>query len=371
MRYVFFALVLIHAVIHFAGFAKSRNPAAVSSLQQNVSPWEGMLWLVAGVALLVSAGLWITGDGRWWWAALPALILSQFLIGIHWKEARFGSILNLLILFMALLGLAEWRYEAQYRQRVASLFEMQPAASTAVLSEEDIAALPLPVQGYLRFTRSVGKPKVSDFSISFIGKIRKNEASEWMPFNSEQFNFLIPSARLFFMKAVMKGLPVAGYHRFEQGKASMDIRLLSAIRVQYQDGAQMDTAETVTFFNDMCCMAPATLIDPRIEWLETRGNEVNAAFSADGIRITARLIFDERGALVNFISNDRYAAGENGAMRKIPWSTPIRDYREMHGYFLPARAETIYHYPEGDLCYGVFELSDISYHCYPKPMFTY
>lgn len=30
-----------------------------------------------------------------------------------------------------------------------------------------------------------------------------------------------------------KGLPVAGYHHFKNGKAVMDIRLLSLFKVQY------------------------------------------------------------------------------------------------------------------------------------------
>jgi hypothetical protein len=80
-----------------------------------------------------------------------------------------------------------------------------------------------------------------------------------MPFTSEQYNFMDASTRLFFMKAVMKGLPLSGFHSFTNGDAFMDIRLLSLFKVQYQSGKEMGIAETVTFFNDMCCMAPASL----------------------------------------------------------------------------------------------------------------
>jgi hypothetical protein len=110
-------------------------------------------------------------------------------------------------------------------------------------------------------------------------------------------------------------------------------------------------------------MAPATLIDPRIQWLEVSGNKVKASFTNHGITISAWLFFDEQGALVNFVSEDRYAAGDNHTMQKLPWSTPLKDYRELNGHRLVGNAETIYTYPAGDLCYGTFKLTGIEYNC--------
>ncbi|MDY0104793.1 MAG: hypothetical protein RBS07_17810 [Lentimicrobium sp.] len=141
----------------------------------------------------------------------------------------------------------------------------------------------------------------------------------------------------------------------------MDIRLLSLLRVQYAEGNEMDVSETVTFFNDMCCMAPATLIDSRIQWLETNGNQVMCSFTHNQITIHATLIFNEKHQLVNFISNDRYAYTDKGPMARVPWQTPIKAYKPVNGYFLAASADMIYKYPEGDLNYGEFKLKEIKY----------
>lgn len=107
--------------------------------------------------------------------------------------------------------------------------------------------------------------------------------------------------------------------------------LFSLFKVQYQDGAEMDMAETVTFFNDMCCMGPATLIDKRINWLEIDNNEVKASFTNNNITIYAWLYFNDIGELENFNSNDRY---DYNAGKKVPWSTPLKDYEEVNGYKL-------------------------------------
>jgi len=158
----------------------------------------------------------------------------------------------------------------------------------------------------------------------------------------------------------MKMLPVAGYHRFKNGHAFMDIRLFSLFKVQFQDGSAMDIAETVTFFNDMCCMAPATLIDKRISWKEKENNAVTAIFTNNGISITADLYFNDIGALVNFTSKDRYAAD---AGKQLPWATPLKDYAILDGFKLAGYAETIYTYPDRDLCYGTFKLTSVKYNC--------
>jgi hypothetical protein len=160
------------------------------------------------------------------------------------------------------------------------------------------------------------------------------------------------------MKAVMKRLPVAGYHRYMNGKAMMDIRLLSLIKVQYMDGPDMDTAETVTVFNDMCCQAPATLIDSRIRWLEVKGNEVLASFTNQGITIHARLFFNEEGQLINFISNDRFSAD---AGCKLPWSTPLKNYQLINGHCLATAADAANEYPSGWVTYGTFVTKSILY----------
>jgi hypothetical protein len=267
----------------------------------------------------------------------------------------------LILALGVILAFSTWSYHKQFTKTVKEGMEQTAAISSSLLNETDLQALPEPVRKYIRYSGAVGKPKVESFKVEFNGKLRKNEASEWMPFTSEQYNFMEPATRLFFMKATMKHLPVAGFHCFKNGRAFMDIRLLSLFKVQYQTGKEMDISETVTFFNDMCCMAPATLIDKRVQWLETEGNKVKASFTNQGITISAWLFFDDQGALLNFVSEDRYAASDDSAMRKLPWSTPLSEYKPMQAHMVPGYAETIYTYPEGDLIYGTFKTTNIEY----------
>jgi len=268
------------------------------------------------------------------------------------------TILLLVIIFIY----AKWSFRNNYKNEVVA-FLKQTSVTNDLLTEADIQNLPAPVQKYIRYTGSVGKPKVKNFKIEFTGQIRKNEQSEWMPFTSEHYNFIDASTRLFFMKATMKHLPVAGFHCFKNGVAFMDIRLLSLLKVQYQSGNEMNIAETVTFFNDMCCMAPATLIDKRIKWMEVDSNKVRAEFTNNNIAISAWLYFNDKGELINFMSDDRYATTENKKMKQLRWSTPLKDYKAIKGHHLAGYADAVYSYPERDLCYGNFLLTNVEYNC--------
>ncbi len=361
MKFILPTLMMLHGLIHLLGFVKAFNLAPVSQLVQPISKGQGIFWLFTALVFVCAALFFLLKNDSWSVMAIVAVLLSQYLIYNAWEDAKWGTVANTIILVAAIIGYGTWSFSQKYEDDVKAGLQQTAALSETMLTETDLQHLPEPVRKYLRYTGAIGKPKVTHFKLEFTGQIRASEQSEWMPFVSEQYTFMEATTRLFFMNATMKHLPVAGYHCFKNGHASMDIRLLSLIKVQYQSGSKMDISETVTFFNDMCCMAPATLIDPRIQWLEGDSSKVKAAFTDNGITVSAWLYFNAEGALTNFVSDDRYALAENNELRNAPWSTPLKDYRDFAGHRLATSAETIYRYPEGDFCYGTFHLTHVEY----------
>lgn len=360
MRIAFFLLLAMHGLFHAFGFVKAFAISDLKQLTQSIPRPFGVMWLSACILLVIAAVMFAFRNVNWMWLGLIGILLSQALIIYFWQDAKFGTVANVIIFFGIIIQFASSGYYNRYQHDVISALQQKDYFENSDLTETDIASLPGPVKKYIRFAGSIGRPKVNNFKVEFTGKIRKDEKSAWMPFTSQQYNFMQTPTRLFFMKAIMENLPVAGYHAFKNGHAFMDIRLLSLFKVQFQDGPEMDLSETVTFFNDMCCLAPATLIDKRIKWLAVEGNNVKASFTNNHITVSAWLYFNDAGALINFISKDRYSAE---AGKQLPWATPLNDYQHINGYRLMHNAETIYSYPERDLCYGTFELASIEYNC--------
>jgi hypothetical protein len=226
-----------------------------------------------------------------------------------------------------------------------------------MLTETDLKPLPESLQRYLRYADVVNKPKVKNVRIVFNGEMR-DKGKDFFPFTSEQYNFFDEPTRLFFMKGKMFGITVPGYHKYANAKATMDIRLFGLFPIVQQSGNIMDKTETVTLFNDMCLLAPATLIDRHIQWQEIDRNSVKATFTNQGIAINAILYFNDRGQLINFRSDDRTAVAD---MKQYPFFTPVSDYQNINGTNIMSRGEAIWGYPDGNFTYGKFVLKKIEY----------
>jgi len=162
------------------------------------------------------------------------------------------------------------------------------------------------------------------------------------------------------MDATMMGMPTKGLHAYANGTATMLIKLLGVVPVMEAHGPEMDQAETVTWFNDLCIYAPAALTDPRITWTAVDDRSATATFTHHGRSIRATLVFDADDRLVDFVSDDRYALSE-GEAKSMRFSTPLRDHHTVNGLVLPGFGEAVWHRPEGPFVYGRFTLRSLSY----------
>jgi len=362
MALAFGVFLVIHGLIHLLGAAKGFGLAELPQLTQPITPFRGGLWIAAALLFIAAAvALWIWP--RWWWAlAAVAVAISMAAIIPSWADARFGAIGNLIVLAGAVIG-----FLVQGPSSLRAIFEAEvdrrlaDARPVRLVQESDLAPLPAAVQRYLRVAGVVGRPRVSSFRARMHGRIRSGPDARWMPFTAEQYNFVgRESARLFYITGRMLGIPFHGLHDYLGGSAAMRIKVGGLVTVAEGAGPEMTRAETVTLFNDMCVMAPATLIDPSITWRELDGRTVRASFTNAGHTIGAELQFNDAGELVNFWSDDRLAAVD-GEMKSIRWSTPLRDYRTFGQLRLAARGEGRWLAPEGEYAYIELEIDDIAY----------
>ena len=357
LKYLFAFLLFIHGLIHFMGFAKAYNCGNITQLTKYISKPVGVLWLITAILFVVATLLFLLKKETWPYIAIIAAVISQILIIIVWKDAKFGTILNIIILFVAIASYATIRFEMKFKADIKKHLAKSNFPNNDLLSEADIAMLPKPVQKYIRYTGAVNQPKVKNMKIVFDGEMR-DKGKEFFKFNSVQYNFFDEPARLFFMKAKMYGITLPGYHCYQNENASMQIKMLGLFDVVNINGNIMNKAETVTVFNDMCLMAPASLIDKRIEWTPIDSLSAKATFTNGVNKISAVLYFNEQGQLINFTSDDRYAVTD---MKQYRFSTPVKEYAQMNGRNIWKYGETIWHYPDGDFVYGKFTLKSIEY----------
>jgi len=244
----------------------------------------------------------------------------------------------------------------QFETRAAAAIADARTDRSDTLTESDIASLPPPVRAHVGRSGALGRPAPRTMYVGFDAKMWRKPGAAPLALHTRQVNRFADPTRYFFLEGSMFGIPLRGLHTYESVQASMLVRMAGLFTVAKADGPIMDQGETVTLLNDMCLMAPGTLVDPRLSWKEIDPSTVEVVFRNGPQTVSARLLFDEQGELVNFESHDRAALQDDGSMKHFRWSTPIDGWQTIEGFRLPASARTVYDYPEGPFVYGEFRL---------------
>ena len=364
----FVAVVLVgHGLIHLLGAAKGLGWADVDALTEPIQPAAGVLWLIAAIVMVTTGVLLGARKRMWWVAGVVGVLVSQAVILTSWSDANAGTLANLLLLAAlgyAFISTGPTSYRSEYRRLVETALREPDHGPDPVVTETDLAHLPRLVAEHVRRSGAVGQPRVSSLHARIHGRIRAGATSRWMTYTGEQVNTYGPApSRLFWMDAKMFGLPVDVLHVFIGPAATMRVKLCSVVRMVNAAGPDMDRAETVTLFNDLCILAPSALIDAPIVWQPIDENRVRGIFTNGAQTVTAALLF-HNGDLVDFFSDDRMSTSPDGTtFTPQGWSTPVSDYRDFGSRRLATRGEGRWHTtaPHGQFAYLEYTLDDITY----------
>lgn len=360
MKIVFVIIVLLHALIHLMGFVKAFKLGEIKELTLPISKPMGTIWLFTTILFLIYGGLFFANAKYVWLVGMIAVVISQVIIFYFWHDAKFGTLPNVIILIVSLISLGSFLLKGEFISKVDTDFSENNTLSTEIITENDISHLPPAVKEYLRYTKSVGQSKVKNYKAEFAGTMYSDPNDKGMKIQTVQYNFYQKPSRYFYITGTKMGLPATALHLYQNETATFQVKLLNWIKVVDASGDKMSQGETVTLFNDMCLIAPATLIDHRIEWESINDTVVKAYFTNGGIKISAELYFNEKHELVNFISNDKYETDGKNYIN-YPWSTPVKNYKMINGYLLPSIGKVIFHRPDGDFAYGELEYKSVNY----------
>ncbi len=362
MKFFLLVIIIVHGLIHLLGFVKAFNLAQVNQLTQNISKPFGVLWVLVAILFIITAVMYFLEKNSWWIVAAPAVIISQILIIFSWSDAKFGTIANLILLIPIVISYAGSQ-PSSYKNLFKAEVEkgLKRFSVQSILKEDEIKHLPLSVQKYLIYSGAVGKEKIQNVRALFKGGIKPKPDGDFLDFISAQYNFYDEPTRAFYIESKMYELPFDGVHLYVGPTATMQIKIASLFQVVDAKGTEMNKGETVTMFNDMCFFAASNLIDKNIVWETIDSLTVKARFTNQANTITATLFFNEIGELINFSSDDRYESADGKVYKNFKWTTPCKNYKEINGRKIPTYGEAIWHKPEGEFCYGKFNLVEVDY----------
>ncbi|MBN1369819.1 MAG: hypothetical protein JW954_06245, partial [Dehalococcoidaceae bacterium] len=114
----------------------------------------------------------------------------------------------------------------------------------------------------------------------------------------------------------------------------------------------------VRYLNEMMWF-PSSYLNEYISWEAVNANSARAIMTYNGISASAMLYFNDEGRMLNFTA-ERYFTGNNGYSLQT-WSTPLSEYIEINGMYLPVKGKGVWNLEAGDFTYIRLELIRIEY----------
>ncbi|WP_033960367.1 hypothetical protein [Psychroserpens jangbogonensis] len=101
MRYVFAIVLGLHGLIHLMGFVGAFFSTEINKQILGISKPIGSLWLITFILFIVTASQFL-GNKKWFYMAFVAVFISQILIILTWEEAKYGTLVNIIILLVSI-----------------------------------------------------------------------------------------------------------------------------------------------------------------------------------------------------------------------------------------------------------------------------
>lgn len=366
MRTVFIVIIVIHGVIHLFGFLKAFDLSALNAISQPITRLMGMLWLVAFALFAITAFFLAARFHYWQLTGLAGIILSQFLILNYWADAKFGTIINLIVLVYIILAYFTFNFKEMVKEEVDIMSANSKINGQAILSEEMLVGLPEIVQRWLINNGSIGKALVYNVYLKQELQMRmKPEQKQWMNAQAHQYFTLEPPAFNWSVDLQMSPfLPVVGRDKFENGEGEMTIKLFSLLPiVNTKVENKINQASLQRYLAEMVWF-PSFAVSPYLTWERVDKNSVKATMEYKGTKGSGVFYFDERGEFKKFVAM-RYKDSKDSIPTE--WTVSAIKTEKRNGIRIPVSSKAEWKLERGNWTWLKLEITEIKYNIGEMP----
>lgn len=360
MRLVFLLIVLFHGLIHLLGFVKGFGLMEVKELKLPISKSMGFAWLTAAILLLTYAILHLSNTKYAWLVGLLAVAISQVLVIMFWKDAKFGTIPNILILVVSIISLGHYNFQKLVQQETTHLLGQNERTENEILNENDLNKLPEPVKKWLQNSGSVGKALINVGKVTQIAAMQmKPEQEKWLSARAIQYTTIENPAFIWSVDVKMNSLlNFQGRDKFEDGKGEMLIKMNSLINVVNERGEKLDEGSLQRYLGEMVWF-PSMALSPYVTWKPIDDHIAEATMTYKGTSGSGRFYFNSNGEVTKF-SALRYR-GNGAEAKRHPWEINITGYKVFEGIKVPAKMTSTWKLDKEDWTWLKMEVTDIKY----------
>ncbi|MCF7801394.1 MAG: hypothetical protein K9N34_05180 [Candidatus Marinimicrobia bacterium] len=235
---------------------------------------------------------------------------------------------------------------------------LQAQNETPVITESHLEALPAPVQRYLRYTNTVGKPFVKRVKLTQSGQMKLKPDADWIPLKAEQW-YGIPEVA-FEWRGWVKAAPlfhVKATDFYDDGVGSLKIRLWGFIPMGTAEGPEISEGELMRFLSEIIWF-PSAMLSEKITWEAVNDTLARATISDGGLEVSGDFHIDPDGRFTAFTAR-RYADMGDGKFQLADWYAPVSEYADFRGWYLPSQGSAVWLFEDGDYEYIRLKIESI------------
>ena len=363
MKIAFLLATTLHGLIHVLGFVKGTGIKKVNALSLPISKPMGIIWLVAAVLFFVYIILQLANNEYNWLAGFIAVVCSQVLIILFWKDAKFGTLPNILIFVVSIISFGNYRFQRFVEREKAQLVIPNNNSEEKIISERDIKHLPKPIIKWLRQTGAIEKPYISVGMVVQQAKIKmKPDQKKWMTATARQYSAIDNPAFIWTTNVKVNSLLYfQGRDKFAEGKGEMLIILNSLLNVVDERGKKINEGSIQRYLGEMVWF-PSLALSPYISWETIDSTTVKATMEFEGTKGSGTFHFNSDGDFIKF-SALRFMENKKNSKR-YEWVLLVDSYESFGGIKVPVKMTATWKLEEGDWTWLILEVKDIKYNKY-------
>lgn len=357
----------IHGIIHLFGFFKAFDIFKFNAISQSISKTYGIFWLLTCLLFVITVILILTYSDYWWLSSFFAVIISQVLIFNYWSDAKLGTIANVIILLVTIIGYSNLNFKDKIKGERIILFENSQLKNQEIVTEKALLDLPPIVQKWLTNCGIIGKQLVSNvYLVQELQLKMKPEQTSWNKGTAEQYFTIQPPAFNWNINTEINSiLNVVGRDKFEDGKGEMIIKLLSLIPVASAKNDERVNQATLQRYLAEIVWFPSASLSPYIKWETIDDYSARASMEYKGTKGSGEFHFDKDGNFKKYVAM-RYQ--DSKAIKPTEWTVFAKRSEVRNGIKIPIECEASWELEDGKWTWLKLKITDIQYNVNEMPV---
>ena len=224
--------------------------------------------------------------------------------------------------------------------------------------------MPEPVKRYAAFSCILGSEAIKWAHLKHEGVFRTAPDQAFLPIAGEEFFITDPPGFIWKGSLKMSGIPVVVRDRYWKEEGNMLVQAFWTIPLENATGVEIAKSSLIRYLMEAVWI-PSAFLEDNIRWTPIDKNTAKATISDGKLSASVTFYFNEEGAIIKAISNERFMTVEDKYLN-YPWIGTMGSYSEMNGFNVPTETDVAWEIEGEKFTYAKFKVKEIDFSGYSE-----